>query len=1203
MRLRSAALLFLLVGCPSEGDDDDTTPIPVDDDDAGTQDCDPALSISPPSVQVLPFDLVVFDGEGGTGDYAWELVEDGSGALVNDRTGAYLSGRTAEVTDTVRLTDAGCTGEATVVIEVLAPLHVEPEGLSVPPGTSMTYRVTRGSGSYACSLSSDGSGAIVQEDCRYTAGASVGRDLVRIEDTGTGEFLLREVAVDPAAALAHDPDRLAMPVDSTYRLRPQGGSGFLTVQSDDPAVATGDGTEIVAVGPGSTEVVLVDDFTGQEAVVALDVVAPLAVDRLPWADILTPGKARSADIDGDGHIDLVVSAPAVSVHGFQGGGVFVYAGTADGLDPVPVQVLGGQRSDEWGYGLDLADLDGDGLLDLIVGAEEDDDGGGNAGAVHVFSGVVDGFFTDEPTATVLGPRANARFGRSVVACDFDADGLLDLAVGAFDHENQTAQEPAENQGAVYIHRGTATGFQPLPDQILWGRSWTGAVWLDDPQQRMGLYLAAGDVDGDGHCDLAASTYLYDGGLFDDQGLVVLYQGDSVGVVGDPWAAFTQLDPAETHNAQLGRRLAFGDFDGDGLDDLVFSGDAQSLPDASTSREGRVFVFLGSTLPTLGSGYTDPLDADWIHDGDSSSDLTGRGLLAADLDGDGIDDLVIAAPADEVDGGLNAPGTVAGFLGVDGGLPDPVPTFEWPGEFEGDWFGSWLAAIEDVDGDGLRDLGVFANRSNVLGVEPGLPYVVETGDGALTRLEMPIEGSNHDFASAVAFLPDLDGDGDDELLIGSDESPRLPEVRRIGRALIYSDPAAAPDHLIDTFPTLAAGDRFGRDAEAIGDFDGDGLDDFAVVAFDDHHPGSFSASTFSNPDECPGGRNDSGSVWVFRGQVQGFPSEPSFVVYGPQTNQSIHRLASGDVNGDGFADVVFTGNGWDAPENNNAGGFAVMFGRAWSGAGVDVVCQPWVHVGRVENDNMGESASPVGDVDGDGCDEFAVGTYREDLGVSNQGTVRVVYGWGDGCARGEPDVVVFRGAQGNANLGRGVHGGLDVDADGLPDLLMGADTQTVGGTRTGRAYFVPGAYLATLAPEPLVEGAEPTNTVAATSLDARWRVDGRIADENLGRDLALIPGLAPPYGGVLVGTPGGGQSGVANTGGGRVFALVDYGDTVGIDPVPVLVISGESRRVGGRLGTRVAAGTRDGTPWIVLGSPACDGDSVDSGCAYALPVTP
>jgi hypothetical protein len=1203
MRLRLFAVVLLLAACPTAADDDDVTPVPIDDDDAGRTECDPPLTVTPEAARVLPLALLLLDGEGGSGDYVWSFAEDASGGLLNDRTGAYLAGNEALVTDVVRLTDSLCDGEATVRIEVLAPMDVLPGDLEVPPGTSIGFLVTHGSGSHECTISSDGSGALVDDACRYTAGATQGLDLVRVEDLETGQFLLRQVIVDPDATLAHDPPRLAIPLGADYRLRPSGGSGYLEVSTDVAGIVQSEGVTMTAMGPGQVQVTLTDVFTAQTTGISVDVVAPLTVDMLPWGDILHPGKARSGDLNGDGHTDLVVTYPAVTIDGYQGGAAFVYAGAAGGIDPVPVQILAGDDRDEWGYGLDLADVDGDGELDLIIGAEEDDGGGSNAGAVFVFPGVAGGWFADAPTTTLLGPRNSARFGRSVVACDFNGDGLLDLAVGAYDDENRALADTQDNQGAVYVHLGSATGFDPLPTQILWGRARAAGTWFDHAGQRLGLYLAAGDIDGDGRCELAAGTYDHDGPLFNNEGLVVVFQGTETGVSPDPWRAFGQLDGDETHSAELGRALALGDVDGDGLADLLIAATHQSVPDLNSAIEGRVHLFLATTLAGLGTGVTDILDADWTYDGDSSSDLTGLGVLLTDLNGDGLDDVVIGAVSDEVPDGTDGTGTVAAFLGVSGGIPEALPIFEWPGATGGDWFGAWMAPLDDIDGDGLADLGVFAPRSNVAGLEVGLPYVLGTADGALTGLQWPVLAGNHDFASAITFLPDLDGDGDDELLIGSDEAPRLPEVRRAGRVLLYTDLTTSPEAIFEAWPGHGDNDRLGRDVAPIGDFDGDGRVDFAVVAFDDHKPGTFAPESFANPDECPGSSNDSGSVWVFLGEEAGIASTPSFVVYGPQTNQSIQRVAGGDVDGDGFSDVIFTGPAWDAPEENNAGGFGVMYGRAHSGSGIRVVCDPWTFVGRLENDNLGDAVTGIGDIDGDGCDEFAVSAYREDLDANNQGTVRVVYGWGPSCARASVEAVTFVGGQANANLGRGLDGGVDVDDDGLPDLAVGADNHTVGGAQVGRAYLLTGAHLQTFTPEPLVEGEEPTTTHPILP-PAGWYLNGRVDEEDFGRSLALIPNLSPPYGGLVAGTPGGAQSGIVNTGGARVYGLVIAdGDVVGLNPEPILVISGESWNRGSRLGNHVAAGTVDGGPWIVVGSIDCDGPGVDSGCAYALPVTP
>ncbi len=88
----------------------------------------------------------------------------------------------------------------------------------------------------------------------------------------------------------------------------------------------------------------------------------------------------SGDLDGDGRIELVVAAPGDDTAGTDAGAIFVFEADEFSLDPTPTQVLTGTTGDELGATLDLGDLDGDGFLDLLVGAPN----AGMSGEVHVY---------------------------------------------------------------------------------------------------------------------------------------------------------------------------------------------------------------------------------------------------------------------------------------------------------------------------------------------------------------------------------------------------------------------------------------------------------------------------------------------------------------------------------------------------------------------------------------------------------------------------------------------------------------------------------------------------------------------------------------------------------------------------------------------------------------------------------------------------
>ena len=236
------------------------------------------------------------------------------------------------------------------------------------------------------------------------------------------------------------------------------------------------------------------------------------------------------DFDNDGFDDLAVGSPGEdddqgAIHVFFGGRLGL--GTAGSLFYMET-FLGGDSEDDdlFGYTLAAADFDGDGFDDLAVGIPGEDVGDEvNAGKIGVLYGFPGGFelprthFWDEDHLWGLGASEQPdRFGWGLAAGDFDKDGLADLAVGHQDEE--VAGQPGAGAATVLMGRFPqlggerariiAAGVEGFPGQL-------------GGNKALGLSLASGDFDGDGHADLAIGAPIDDVGSVPNAGSeMVLY---------------------------------------------------------------------------------------------------------------------------------------------------------------------------------------------------------------------------------------------------------------------------------------------------------------------------------------------------------------------------------------------------------------------------------------------------------------------------------------------------------------------------------------------------------------------------------------------------------------------------------------------------------------------------------------------------------
>jgi len=453
------------------------------------------------------------------------------------------------------------------------------------------------------------------------------------------------------------------------------------------------------------------------------------------------------------------------------------------------------------------------------------------------------------------------------AADFDGDGYADLAIGV-PHEDTSGVD----DGLVQVIFGSNAGLHSFGNKAF---TQTGLSGSSESGDNFGAALAQGDLDGDGDDDLVVGIPGEHYATHDGTGRVLVLRGSAGGL--QPGSESLDLEAdAPPIDQRYGAALAVGDFDGDGRGDV-----AVGIPGDGG---GAVRVFEGSAGPLVSGPRLDQGDGGDATE-DEVGDQFGAALAVGDFDGDGYQDLAIGianedVPANVATGAtaladvgrvLIAYGSASGLVPGDE-LSELLPLSAGIAPAAGLHFGAVLVA-GDFDGDGIDDLAVAspgalagAGRvSRFLGVAD-LGIAATGTSWRLGDLAPELVAAPNDAFGGALAVGDFDGDGVDDLAIGA---PGHAAGSGVVVVHFANDAVTTLSQDVTNWTVAAPGDHFGS-ALSAADFDADGHADLAV----------------GSPDDSVGTAVRAGVIDVIPGRPDGF--EAPLRIYDLRMTQRWHQ---------------------------------------------------------------------------------------------------------------------------------------------------------------------------------------------------------------------------------------------------------------------------------------------------------------------------